>query len=410
MSTAALSDAISADEHNDITLAAVEGFEVARVELLTRLVESLTTTSFTRDGAFSLTTWLRRRAGFTPTQARQLVRQTGLLKQLPAFGDALRSQATTLAHLDTLTTVATEPRMAHLEEFATQLVEHACNLSVDDYTKVCAYWAQLADDNIASPTTDDSRYLTLAPTLFGELDITGHLTADQATTLTTAINHLNRPDPADAPEGQRSLRQRNADALTDLAHHFLNQPPNSKTPNRTRTTATVVIDWDTYTNPTPEPDPVDLASIRRELLTNGPIPARVAAHLTCDTNIRRLVLDATGQPLNLGRTTPTVTAHQRHTLAIRDQGCVFPTCDRPAHWCDAHHLIPWHQHGPTDLDNLALLCRRHHRLIHRPAWNLQRDPTSGTITATRNDGTTYTRTQTGTVTAERAPPTSENAS
>jgi hypothetical protein len=149
-------------------------------------------------------------------------------------------------------------------------------------------------------------------------------------------------------------------------------------------------------------------------LTGGPVPARVAAHLTCDTNIRRLILDTQGQPLNLGRTTPTVTAHQRHTLAIRDQGCVFPTCDRPAHWCDAHHLIPWHQHGPTDLDNLALLCRRHHRLIHGPHWNLERNPTNGNITATRNDGTTYTRTQTRnvtqTATPERAPPTPETGS
>ena len=153
MPATALSDATSTDEHNDITLAAAASLEMARVELLTRLVESLTTTSFTRDGAFSLTTWLQRRAGFDATQARQLVRQAGLLKQLPAFTNALRSGATSLVHLDTLTTVATEPRMGHLEEFAIQLLEHACNLSVDDYTRVCAYWAELADDNTKLPTS-----------------------------------------------------------------------------------------------------------------------------------------------------------------------------------------------------------------------------------------------------------------
>jgi len=183
----------------------------------------------------------------------------------------------------------------------------------------------------------------------------------------------------------------------------LNQPTGSKTATKPRTTTTLVIDWVAHINK-PQPGPIDLASIRRELLASGPVPARVAAHLTCDTEIRRLILDTTGQPLNLGRVTPTVTTHQHHALAIRDQGCMFPTCDRPAHWCDAHHLIPWIQHGPTNLDNLALLCR-HHTLTHGPHGNLERDPTSGNVIATRNDTTTYTRTQAGTVTTQRAPPT-----
>jgi len=49
---------------------------------------------------------------------------------------------------------------------------------------------------------------------------------------------------------------------------------------------------------------------------------------------------APGQPLALGRSTRVVSPAQRHALTVRDRGCVFPACDRPLAWCDAHHL--WH--------------------------------------------------------------------
>jgi len=48
----------------------------------------------------------------------------------------------------------------------------------------------------------------------------------------------------------------------------------------------------------------------------------------------------------------------------RDGGCRFPGCDRPPGWCDAHHIVHWAHGGPTALDNLVLLCRPHHRLLH----------------------------------------------
>ncbi len=58
----------------------------------------------------------------------------------------------------------------------------------------------------------------------------------------------------------------------------------------------------------------------------------------------------------------------------RDLHCVFPGCDRPATWCDVHHLIPWSQGGATDLDNLVLLCRHHHTLVHEGGWRIEGNP------------------------------------
>jgi hypothetical protein len=90
---------------------------------------------------------------------------------------------------------------------------------------------------------------------------------------------------------------------------------------------------------------------------------------------------APSQPLNLGRATRVVQPAQRMALAVRDRGCVFPGCDRPLSWCDAHHLWHWVDGGPTDLDNLALLCRAHHRTVHEGGWQLTRGP-DGRFTAT----------------------------
>ena len=90
---------------------------------------------------------------------------------------------------------------------------------------------------------------------------------------------------------------------------------------------------------------------------------------------------ALSQPLDVGRATRVVQPAQRSALAVRDGGCVFPGCDRPLAWCDAHHLRHWLDGGPTDLANLALLCRAHHRRVHEEGWQLTRGP-DGRFTAT----------------------------
>jgi len=57
-------------------------------------------------------------------------------------------------------------------------------------------------------------------------------------------------------------------------------------------------------------------------------------------------------------------------LAVRDGGCVWLGCDMPVGWTDAHHITPWEHGGPTDLANLALLCRHHHGVTHRTGWTM----------------------------------------
>jgi hypothetical protein len=106
--------------------------------------------------------------------------------------------------------------------------------------------------------------------------------------------------------------------------------------------------------------------------------------IACDAAILPAVLGTEREVLDWGRTKRLFTPGQTRRLWVRDGGCTWPGCTIPAAWTDAHHLIHWVHGGATDLDNAALLCGRHHTLVHtrRHAGTLthgrvQWDPTPG---------------------------------
>ncbi|HSS93498.1 MAG TPA: HNH endonuclease signature motif containing protein [Candidatus Dormibacteraeota bacterium] len=63
---------------------------------------------------------------------------------------------------------------------------------------------------------------------------------------------------------------------------------------------------------------------------------------------------------------------QSKALRLRDGGCTWPGCDRPASYTSAHHLVHWIHGGATNLPNLALLCYRHHAMVHEGGWQIVR--------------------------------------
>ncbi|SEQ48894.1 HNH endonuclease signature motif containing protein, partial [Microlunatus flavus] len=80
------------------------------------------------------------------------------------------------------------------------------------------------------------------------------------------------------------------------------------------------------------------------------------------------VVDAKGVVLWMGRSSRLATAGQTMALVARDGGCSFPGCEHPPEWCERHHVVAWADGGATDLDNLTLLCRYHHRQFLARGW------------------------------------------
>ncbi len=168
-----------------------------------------------------------------------------------------------------------------------------------------------------------------------------------------AVGATAETDPTQLSYGQRMGR-----ALCELIEHL----PVDALPRHGVGNATIVVT-------------VDNAKLRTGLgeatLTTGTaISASESRRLACNADLLPMVLGADSAILDLGRSRRLFDRHQRVALAIRDQGCIFPGCDRPPAWCEAHHNRSWQDGGPTDLANGCLLCSFHHHLIHHGHWTV----------------------------------------
>jgi hypothetical protein len=118
------------------------------------------------------------------------------------------------------------------------------------------------------------------------------------------------------------------------------------------------------------------------LETGAHVPHATVEHAACTGTWCRIVMDATGRVIDLGRDARCNSDDQRLARIIRDHTCVFPDCDVPASACDGHHDgIEWVDGGRTDLDQLASVCGGHHDLLHHRGWTLHHHP-DGSWTAT----------------------------
>ena len=102
------------------------------------------------------------------------------------------------------------------------------------------------------------------------------------------------------------------------------------------------------------------------------VSAETARRMACDAGAVVMRHAADGSVLDVGRKTRTVPPALRRALQARDRQCRFPGCN--ARRCDAHHVRHWADGGPTRLDNLVLLCRRHHRAVHEEGFLVRMDP------------------------------------
>lgn len=321
-------------------------------------------------GAASTGAWLRERLRLGVTSARRLVDLAGFLDQGPAVvrealadGSITVEQAQVIAH-----TVADLPPAAGdavSDKAAQVLVDWAAQfepavlrrLGARVLTHVApdvAEQADLAALLAAEARAQVRRQVTLSDQSDGLVRLSGSLDVETAAVIRAAI------DPLSGPTGdgdQRTPGQRRADALGAVCRLALDcgeLPDNGG--DRPQLVVTVEHD-------------VLAGRLGAGVLDTGHLLTPEAVRrLACDAAILPAVLGGAGQVLDVGRQRRLITGPLRRALVLRDRGCAFPGCDRPARWCDGHHMIHWTDNGPTSLDNSVLLCGHHHRLIHVGEW------------------------------------------
>ena len=178
------------------------------------------------------------------------------------------------------------------------------------------------------------------------------------TALAAMAQHLWQ---AEDPKNRASAAQRYADALEALITR--QDAGGAGAAKAQRTTLVVVADYDLVAG--------QLADA--QLVDGTPLAPSELLKIALEADILPALFDTKGQPLWLGRTCRTASVAQRVALAIRDRGCVI--CGAANSYCQAHHVLHWTDGGPTDIDNLCLLCTHcHHKLLHELGADLIRQP------------------------------------
>jgi hypothetical protein len=197
--------------------------------------------------------------------------------------------------------------------------------------------------------------------------VRGILDNEAAARLLSALQPLAAPQPAaDGTADPRSPKRRRADALMTIVDWVLGHGGVLPSTRGARPHVTITAGLDTL---------LKLPGARAADLTwGGPVSAETLRRIACDAGVTFVLTDHLGVPLDVGREHRTVTPGIWAALLVRDRGCTFPGCTRPAPWCEAHHAVHWGDGGQTKLDTMALLCSHHHRVIHHSGWQLQFGP------------------------------------
>ncbi|MEX2623051.1 MAG: DUF222 domain-containing protein [Acidimicrobiia bacterium] len=300
----------------------------------------------------SATAFLKDRCRMSATRAQRSVVLAGRLAVMPFVAKAVEAGDLSLDQARVFSDLP-ERLSEDLMRDEVTLVNASQPLSVADTRRVLDYWKTAVDGPGADTTAEelsDRRYLFGSKTLEGMVKLDGLLDPVAGDLVMTALQAATPP----RREGDdRTPRQRRADALTDVARTFLDSGAAVGTE---KPHVLVLTDIDALKG--------HCGGIHETSHGQVLTPNQVQ-ETACDAVTNRIVFGPDSEPVDIGRTTRTVPPSMRRALIARDRHCRYKGCDRPSHWCDAHHVRHWADGGPTALWNLKLLCRYHHTLEHR---------------------------------------------
>ena len=308
---------------------------------------------------------LRDKSGQSIRDARQELETADKLKDLPVTWDALGRGKISFDHAKIIAKTA---QRGNIDE--QELVNKAIEQPVDVFARTARKHVHQRSGDAGMSILERQRRDRKAwirvsggsgmTVLHARLDpINGAKTKNALSAMTNQM--WREEDPKHRP----TTGQRMADALVKLLCGEDQNEEDNKTQKKRGGGGTTLVLVGHY-------DPIT-QQIRDTRLGDGtPLPVEAVKDLACQAKILPTIFDSRGQVLWAGRARRVASPTQRMLLIAWDRRCVG--CGADPAWCQAHHGVPWAADGPTDIDNMTLLCSRCHHRVHDQQWQIVQTP------------------------------------
>ncbi len=342
------------------------------------------------DGYLSAKTAVVHETGLSLRSVDSALAKGDLLDDFPAIMEGVTSGLMTTDHIACLVPIAGKKYREHFEVDVDMLVQTAQELSAKEFAYLIRYWKGRVDDVIDEPSDEykafENRNLFVSEIIDGRYIIKGELGPIEGKIFVKALQDIGeklwRLKPCENRSDYTPAQQR-ADALVCIARGYISsdmsadvdtgiQDDNSNNDKHVHftsnpaLTADVVVDINDL-----DPKYSTHAFLSKCLHTarQGKSPListhsrKALEQILCDTTLQ-LPIKNTDGTYDLGRKVRTAPSGMKKQLMLSSRTCSIAGCTMPAHWCEAHHIEHWAHGGETSMDNLALLCSRHHTMIH----------------------------------------------
>jgi len=317
-------------------------------------------------GLNSCAHWLNWKCGINLGAAREKVRVAHALRDLPKISEEFRRGKVSYSKVRAMTRVATEKNEDYLLGIARHGTAAHVERLVRNYSKV---------KRTEALELDNERHVMRQLDWYFDDDdslvLKGRFTPEQGMLIKKVLELIMDEDfqeqmdvsaetPVDELKNQpEPISQRRADALVRMAEGYLSKSGSANSGDRYL--VHVHTDMETLK--------ADGTGAESEVEECCNVSAETSRRLSCDAGVVHWLENKKGETLSIGRKARTIPPAIRRALKRRDHGCRFPgcTCSR---FVDAHHITHWADGGETNLNNLVLLCRRHHRMVHEEGFGI----------------------------------------
>ena len=341
------------------------GISLMQLMFAKEAAEFAATEEYEEWGAATPIDWIRIHCHLTGPQAANCVAAGEHFDALPQTFVAMAEGAVGFGHMvamaRTVDALAASPTARVFNE--ERLLAKARENTVGKFHYICRHLRHAADPKgVTAAEVDlvENRSLHIGSDDDGAVYLSGVFDPVGGAAIRTALEPLARRSGAD---DDRPYDRRMADALVDVAMHHLDNglvPQNGS--QRSHLQVTTSLETLKALDGAPA----------AELEFSLPISAKAVERLACDCSITRILLDSDSMVIDVGRAKRVISGPARKALNVRDRGCTWPGCDRPATWTSGHHLKHWIHGGTNEPHNLTLLCYRHHWMVHEGGWQIVR--------------------------------------